>query len=151
MLGLCFVSLALFALSCSQDPSEVFVPGPSFSQSVQLSTAQGERATVRVEEPLILHAQRISGPWVEVARDSLAPDACWLVSPPPELEDEVAGNLRWLVEPPGSVTFNVELRLDFTREVRFSKPGIYQLSAQSSAWCKKPHSGNTVTVEVVGR
>jgi hypothetical protein len=146
-----FVLAVLLTVACSQEPSDVFVPGPSFSQSIHLSTAQGERATVRVEQPLVLHAQRNSGPWVAVKRGSLSPDSCWLASPPPDLEPEVAGNLRWLVEPPGAATFNVGLRLDYTREVRFSEPGIYQLSAQSSAWCTEPYSGNTLTVEVVGQ
>jgi hypothetical protein len=146
---LLFVLSLVFAVACSQEPSEVFVPGPSFSQSIRLATEHGERATVRVEQPLVLHAQRSSGPWVAVARASLPPDACWLVSPPAELEVEVAGNLRWLVEPPGAASFNVELRLDFTREVRFSRPGSYQLSADSQAWCRQPFSDNTLTVEVV--
>jgi len=140
----------LLVTACSQEPSEVFVPGGSFSQSIQLSTAQGDHATVHVDEPLILHAQRTSGPWVGAHRASLPPNACWLVSPPSSIEPEVAGNLRWFVEPPGPATFNVQLRLDRTREVRFSKPGVYHLSAQSSVWCAEPYTGNTLTVEVVG-
>ena len=144
------VLAVLLTAACSREPSEVFVPGPSFSQSIRLSTAQGERATVRVEQPLILHAQRTSGPWIAAERASLPPDACWLVSPPADTEPEVAGNLRWLVEPPDSATFNVQLRLDQTREVRFSRPGVYQLSAQSSAWCTQPYDGNNLTVSVVG-
>jgi hypothetical protein len=74
-----------------------------------------------------------------------------LAGAPPDIEPEVAGNLRWLVEPPGLATFNVELRLDQTREVRFSEPGVYRLSAESSVWCTEPYGGNTLTVEVVAK
>jgi hypothetical protein len=142
---------ALIVVACSYEPSEVFVPGPGFSQSIRLSTAQGERGIVEVGQPIVLHAQRRSGPWVVAERASLPPDACWLVSAPPELETEVAGSLRWFVEPPGAATFNLELRLDQTRDVRFSAPGTYHLSARSSAWCTEPYGGNTLTVEVVAQ
>ena len=124
------------------------MPGPSFQQSIHLSTAQGEYATVQVGQPLILHAQRSSGPWIKVKRDSLAPDSCWLTSPPADREAEVAGNLRWIVDPPGGATFNIDLRLDQTREVRFSVPGRYRLSAHSSVWCTESYAGNTLSVEV---
>ena len=142
------VAAALLNVACWHEPSEVFVPGPTFSQSIRLSTAQGDHAIVGVGQPLALHAQRRSGPWVLAQRASLPPDSCWLVSAPPEIEPEVAGSLRWLVEPPGAATFNVELRLDQTREVRFSETGVYHLSAQSSAWCTEPYGGNTLTIEV---
>ena len=151
MLGYAIVLAALLSVACSQEPSEVFVPGPSFTQSIHVSTARGERATVRVEEPLVLHARRHSGPWVAAERASLPPGSCWLVSPPPDLEAEVAGSLKWLVEPPEAAAFNIELRLDSTREVRFSAPGVYEISAQSSAWCTDPYGGNTLIVEVVDK
>jgi hypothetical protein len=143
-----FILAAALAVACSPEPSEVFVPGPSFQQSIRLSTAQGENATVRVAQPLVLHAQRSSGPWIKVKRDSLAPDSCWLTSPPADLDAEVAGNLRWVVDPPEGATFNTDLRLDQTREVRFSEPGRYRLSAHSSVWCTEPYAGNTLSVEV---
>jgi len=139
----------LLATACSPEPGRVFVPGPTFGQSIHLSTAQGEHARVRVGEALRLHAERRSGPWIEVPRASLPPGACWQVSPPPDLEPEVAGNLRWLVEPPDAARFNLGLLRDQSREVRFSAPGRYQLSARSAVWCTEPYGGNTLTVEVV--
>jgi hypothetical protein len=139
----------LLAAACSQEPAHVFVPGASFRQSIRLWTDQGERATVGVGDALVLHAQRSSGPWIATERAALSADACWLVAPPEDPEPEVAGNLRWIVEPPGAATFNVDLRLDQTREVRFSKPGVYHVSARSSVWCSDPYGGNTLTVTVV--
>lgn len=141
--------LALPVIACSRDVSVVFVPGESFRQSIQISTEQGEQATVKVGQPLVLHASRTSGPWLAREQRSLPPDACWLASPPPEHEVEVADNLKWSVDQPGVATFNVGLRSERTREVRFSAPGVYQLTAESSAWCGEPYGGNAVTVSVV--
>ncbi|MGH7469093.1 MAG: hypothetical protein ACRENP_14145 [Longimicrobiales bacterium] len=64
---------------------------------------------------------------------------------------EVADNLRWLVEPAGAASFNAGIRNDHIREVRFSRVGVYSVSAQSAAWCAPSYGGNTLTVEVVAR
>jgi len=142
-------AVLLLALACSPEPAEVWVPGPGFEQTIHITSAQGDRATVRVGEPLVLHAERRSGPWVRRARATLAPDdSCWLRSPPSSPEPEVAGSLRWLVDPPGSATFNLDLRTDATREVRFSEPGVYRLATRGSGWCGEPDSADTITVEV---
>jgi hypothetical protein len=137
--------------ACTAEPSEVFIPGPAFQQSIRLSTAQGERGTVAAGEPLVLLAERRTGPWVAAARSSLAAGACWLAAAPPQIEPEVADNVRWFVEPEGSASFNVEYRSDRTRQVRFSRAGSYRLTAQSAASCAPPFSGNTLRVEVVVR
>ncbi len=83
------------------------MPGDSYRQAVHLATAQGEHAVVRVSQAAVLHAKRESGPWVAADRDSLTADSCWLTSPPPPLEPEVADNVTWHVEPPGSAIFDV--------------------------------------------
>ena len=73
----------------------------------------------------------------------------WWRSQPPAFEEEVAGNLRWIVEPTGAARFNTDFRPDLTREVRFSKPGTYTLSATSNIYGKEPVSSKRVTITVV--
>ena len=133
---------------CSGDPPDrVFVPSASYSESLDVRTEQGDSARVAVGAPLILHGRRTSGPWIEVARGTLSPSACWMASPPDRVEDEIAGNLRWTADPP-EAEFNTDLRLDQTREVRFPRPGSYVLTAQSHGWCSDPYFGDTLWVEV---
>jgi hypothetical protein len=148
-LAVVLTALPLFE-ACTPEPSEVFVPGPAFHQSIQLTTARGDSATVRVGEPLLLHARRSTGPWVLTPRRRLAPDACWMRSPPPEVEAEVADNVRWLVEPAGTASFNLGIRADHAREVRFSSAGVYRLTAQSAGWCAPRFGGDTLTIVVAG-
>jgi len=146
MIHLILATLGLAA--CSREmPDQVFVPGPSYSESLDVRTEQGDSARVTVGSPLVLHGRRTSGPWIQVARSSLPPDACWMVSPPDPFEEEVAGNLRWTAHPT-EAEFNTDLRLDGTREVRFLRPGAYFLIAESSGWCSDPHIGDTLWIEV---
>jgi len=144
-----YLILATLVFSaCSGDlPDQVFVPGPSYYESLDVRTEQGDSARVTVGSPLILHAHRTSGPWIQVARNSLPPDSCWMISPPDPTEEEVAGSLRWTAHPP-EAEFNTELRLDQTREVRFLRPGTFHLTAESSGWCSDPHLRDTLWIEV---
>jgi len=119
-------------------PAEVYVPGARFTTTVVARTAGGDSATVRVGEPLVLHAVRRSGPWVIAAPDTLAPDAPWMIEPPPNPEIEVADNLHWIVEPPGAATFNLGVRPDHTREVIFEEPGTYTLIGRSATLTGEP-------------
>jgi hypothetical protein len=137
-------------VACSRPPDRVFVPAPSFEYTIEASTGKGLAPEVRVGEPLTLHANRSSGPWVEVVRPSLPTDACWIGRPPLHEEPEVADNLRWVVEPEGRATFNLGLTKDHTRVVRFAAPGRYALHAISSMWCSSPKASNVMTV-VVGK
>jgi hypothetical protein len=146
------LGMAALACGCSPEPEseQVFVPGPSFSQVVRISSSQGDEPRVAVGQPLVLHAARKSGPWVPAQRKALAADACWVAQPPGE-EAEVSDNLRWIAEPEGAATFNVTYRRDHTREVRFSAPGRYRLRARSSLWCSPPQESNDITVYVAPR
>ena len=147
------VCLAIALLSgCYSPPDFVFVPGEDFDQSLSIRSEQGLAATVRPDEGLVLHAVRTSGPWIEVRRDSLPVDACWWASPPEPVEEEVAGSVRWRSTPEEAAEFNLDLRTDGTREVRFSRPGVYDLTAESGAWCtSEPYSApETIRVEVSG-
>jgi len=147
-----YLILATLGLAgCSGDvPELVFVPGPSYSESLDVRTEQGDSARVAVGSPLILHGRRTSGPWMQVSSSSLAPGACWMASPPDRVEDEVAGNLRWTAYP-AEAEFNTDLRLDQTRVVRFSRPGAYFLTAQSHGWCSAPYFGDTLWIQVTSR
>jgi len=136
---------------CSDVPPVVFVPGSTFRESLFVASESGLRASVAVGEPLILHAERISGPWRQISRDSLPAGACWLRSAPPEYEPNVAANVRWEVAPDGSATFNVSPRDDGTRDVRFSEPGQYRVMATSASACGDPYSGDTILVVVTPR
>jgi len=141
-------TLALVLLAaCADEPSRVYVPAPSLTESLRAWTEQGDSATVRVGETLVLHAESFSGPWIEVDRDSLDADACWVVSPPVH-EEEVASSLRWHVDPSGAALFDTALRLDRSREVRFTSPGVYALTPESSSWCADPYTGNVLHVVV---
>ncbi len=68
---------------------------------------------------------------------------------PPSYEKEVAANLRWVVTPEGKARFNTSYRKDFTREVRFTEPGTYELYGISSAYGPEPVKSRTVTIKVV--
>ena len=144
-------SILLVCIAACSRPERVFVPGPSYSESIEARSELGDSATVRIGQPLTLHVQRRSGPWVEVDRSSLRPEACWLRSAPPALEEEVAANVRWLVDPTDGFEFNTDFRPDLTREVRFTEPGIYLLTPESSGWCSDRSVGNPLHVEVTAR
>ena len=143
--------LCVMALACSRDPPVVYVPGEAFHESLHISTGRGTSPVVGVDEPLTLHARRTSGPWVPRPRADVHGDVCWSRSPPPEVEHEVADNVRWLVNPDSVAVFNIRYRPDRTREVRFSKPGVYSLTAHSSTSCVIPASADTIAIRVIDR
>lgn len=134
--------------ACARPPERVFVPGKPFRHEVEVRTAQGPAARVRAGEWLTLHARRTTGPWMPVERRSLGSDGCWVASPPPADEAEVADNLRWVAAPEGKAEFNLDMLPDHTRRVRFSAPGRYVLQASSSTWCSPPAGSAELTVVV---
>ncbi len=148
--------LTILALLCPLIPAclpeantTVYVPGPSYSESLSITTEQGPLARVAPGQRLTIHATRRTGPWVAIRRDSLEQDTCWLVSAPPQHEPEVADNVRWFVDPNGPATFNLGMRSDRTRHVEFDTPGVYHLTAESASWCFEPFGADTLVVEVV--
>jgi hypothetical protein len=145
-------ALALFVpTSCIRQgaaPERVFVPGKSFKHSVEVRTQQGDTAIVHVGEWLSLSASRSTGPWIEVDRESLGPEGCWVAPPPSGVEDEVADNVTWSTEPKGVAEFNLGLLPDHGRRVRFSKPGPVVLRAMSATYCSLPARSNELTVMV---
>lgn len=92
----CACAMGLGALACRDDAprgsgSAVYVRAASYEEELHLMTARGKTARLRVEQPLVLHAQRRSGPWVAVPAHDLEPGQCSVASLPPQLEAEVAG------------------------------------------------------------
>ena len=140
--------LALCACSGERDLVYVPVDAPQAEVTVRASSAE-----VGVGEVVVLHAQRrYRAEWKQVPRHTLTPAQCWMQRPPPDLEPEVADNLRWQVSVPSAATFNTAPRPDRAREVVFSAPGEYVLNASSAVWCGPPAGirANDLVVRVRG-
>ncbi len=149
----CVVAILVFSyigiLGCTDHPPEfVYVPGESVQEEVRISAAS---TTVKVGESVILHGSRETRGLFRVEYKSLPEGACWWRSEPLAYESEVADNLRWTVDRTGSATFNVDLRKDHTREVKFSEPGLYRLQASSAVWCPPETWSNIIAIEVRAR
>ena len=140
--------LLLMLLACSSEPARVFVPGAPFKHVIEVRTAEGAAANIRVGEWLMLHGRRSTGPWIEVDRKGLGPDGCWVAPPPPAEEAQVADDLTWTTQPEGKAEFDSGLRPDHARRVRFAVPGRYRLRASSSTWCSPRVASNELTVVV---
>jgi len=127
-------------------PEKVFIPGPDVSTTVAISVSTKKAA---VDEPVILYASRTTSGFVEIPYDDVPSGVQWWRQMPPAFEKEVAGNLRWFVKPEGKAKFNTNLRKDFTREVRFTEPGTYEIYGISTGYGPEAVSSKTVTIEVV--
>jgi len=149
MKKLIVIALGLIFIAGCHDPPPpeyIFIPGPEISTTVTISVSTTRAA---VNEPVILYASRSANGFVEIPYAELPEGVQWWRRMPPGYEKEVAGNLRWFVEPEGSARFNTDLRKDLTREVRFSKPGVYRIHGVSSVYCPEPVSSKTIVLEVV--
>jgi hypothetical protein len=129
-----------------RSPEYVFVAGRGYSQVV---TAWSEHDVVKVNQPVVIHASRISGPFERVKRTSVDGRTRWWKREPPHQEPEVSGNLRWVVSPEGTALFNTRLRPDHAREITFSKPGQYVLRGYSAVWNGSPTASNEVRISVL--
>lgn len=148
LIAFSFLLAAVILQACSDPPPppNVYIPGSSFKVEVTISVPT---TTVSVDEPLVLHGQRRATGFMQVPYSDVPDGVQWWRSQPPAFEEEVAGNLRWIVEPTGAARFNTDFRPDLTREVRFSKPGTYTLSATSNIYGEEPVSSKRVTITVV--
>ena len=139
--------VALFGCG-GDDDAVVYIPGATFREELHIGADRGPVIRAQVGEPVVLSAQRRSGPWRAVRASEVEEEACSLASPPVELEVEVADNITWTVIPEGVATFNTGIREDRTRVVVFDVPGSYRLTAQSASWCGEPFGGDTLEVEI---
>jgi hypothetical protein len=123
-----FIALA----ACRETaPEHVYVPSPEYRQSLRIQIVGDSAQSLRAGAPLTLHAERRTGPWRLVARDSAMLTNCWWVRPPLAEEREVASSVTWRVDPADSVRFNLPQPPVMMREVRFARPGVYRLWAVS--------------------
>lgn len=130
-----FCAAFMFASGCEQQQPLVYVlEGP---QQVTL-TASASPTTVKVGEPVVLHAQRRTvGNWKQIPRDQLTPGQCWLYTKPPELEEEVAGSIDWEVQPENAVRFDNAVRMDQTRIATMMVRGRVTLRPLTTVRCEK--------------
>ena len=98
------------------------------------------------QEILLSASRKNHGGWIEVPRESLSPDDCWMVQPPDPFEEQVAGNVRWILTPPEHARFNLGLREDGKRSLVISEPGSYTLTATSSVWCGESVASDNLIV-----
>jgi hypothetical protein len=139
---------AFAATGCEQRSPMVYVlDGP---QDVTL-TVSASATDVKAGETVVLHAKRRSvGKWKQIPRDQLAQGQCWLYTPPPEVEEEVADNLEWEVHPENAVRFDTTFRMDHTRMATMMQKGRITLRPLTAVRCEKDRveEGRPIHIEV---
>ncbi|HKR33833.1 MAG TPA: hypothetical protein VJT10_03290 [Steroidobacteraceae bacterium] len=143
----CFAALTL-ALGCKQQSPMVYVLASE--QEVTL-TSSASASSVKQGEQVVLRVQRRAvGQWKQIPRDQLTPGQCWLYTPPPELEPEVADRMEWEVIPDRGVEFDATFRMDHTRIAVMVVAGSYKLTPYSPVTCEKDRvvQGPTIEIEV---
>lgn len=146
-----FVSLcAGLALcgGCKQQSPMVYVLASE--QEVTL-TSSASASSVKQGEQVVLHVQRRAvGQWKQIPRDQLTHGQCWLYTPPPELEPEVADRMEWEVIPDRGVELDPTFRMDHTRIAVMVAAGSYKLTPYSPVTCEKDRvvQGPTIEIEV---
>jgi hypothetical protein len=90
------------------------------------------------------------GEWKPIPRNQLTPGQCWLYTPPPELEQEVADNVEWVVTPELAVHFDETFRMDHTRIATMMRSGTIVLTPLSAVRCEKDRvvEGPAIRIEV---
>jgi hypothetical protein len=146
--ALIIVLASAFATGCKQQSPMVYVlDGP---QKVTL-TVSASATEVKAGETIVLHAQRRSvGKWKQIPRDQLTQGQCWLYTPPPELEAEVADNLEWEVEPENAAQFDMTFRMDHTRPATMTMKGRVTLRPFTAVRCEKDRveEGPVIRIQV---
>lgn len=137
---LCAVTLA----GC--DPVYIpYVPGPGFTQIIEVSADLPDSGDVAAGEWVSIRATRRSGPWV-LADSTTEDPPCERISPITD-ESEAGSKVQWLVEPPGRASFNTPAPPDYVRQIQFAQPGRYRLSATSNG-CGAPFESNSIEIVV---
>lgn len=146
--ALTLVLIAVCAAGCKQQSPMVYVlDGP---QDVTL-TVSASATEVKAGETIVLHAKRRTvGKWQQIPRDQLTAGQCWLYTPPPEVEEEVADNLEWEVLPENAVRFDTAFRMDHTRLATMVQKGRITLRPLTAVRCEKDRveEGRPIHIEV---
>jgi hypothetical protein len=138
--------LALAIAACDSGGGYIpYVPGPGFTQLLEISLELPDSAPVKVGEWVTMHATRESGPWVLQDSTMTEEPRCEEISPIIE-EWEAAGKVEWRVEPEGQVNYS-PLGAGGTRQIKFNQPGRYRVWATSEG-CGEPFLSNQVDVTV---
>lgn len=144
-----FLSAGLaFCAGCKQQSPMVYVLASE--QQVTL-TPSASASSVKRGEQVVLHLQRRAvGEWKQIPRDRLTPGQCWLYTPPPEVEPEVADNVDWEVVPEEAVQFDGVFRLDHTRVATMMRTGTVVITPFSAVRCEKDRvvEGPALRIEV---
>jgi hypothetical protein len=147
-LAACLPLLALLG-ACEPAKSKYvpYIPGPGFTETMHAAVRLPDSTTVlRPGEWATLHASRESGPWrLKTGEAANEKAACERTSPALQ-ESEVAAVVQWHVEPNKGVSYNVP-GASFERQIRFERPGTYQVWAVSRG-CKGQITSNRVEVVV---
>ena len=139
--------LALAIAACDSGGGYIpYVPGPGFTQLLEVSLELPDSAPVKVGEWVTMHATRESGPWVLQDSTMTEEPRCEEISPIIE-EWEAAGKVEWRVEPEGRVNYSVPGPPNFDRQIRFNQPGRYRVWAVSDG-CGAEFESNRVEVTV---
>jgi hypothetical protein len=144
------ILLSLLLVNCSDSvPTYVYVPGDNVAEKITISASTMK---VTTNTPIVLHASRSTNGYVKVKYAEVPKDVCWWEMQPPKFEKEVADNLRWYVTPDSSMQFiKREYKVEQTRRVEFTKPGVYSLYAESAVWCPPNTLSNTIKIVVTGK
>lgn len=114
-------------------------------------TPSTSASSVKQGEQVVLHLQRRAvGEWKQIPRNQLTPGQCWLYTPPPQLEQEVADNVEWVVTPELAVRFDETFRMDHTRIATMMRSGTIVLTPLSAVRCEKDRvvEGPAIRIEV---
>ena len=142
----------LVALAGCPDPDEVpeqvYVPASDYAQSLSIAMLGDSTHPPRAGEWVTLTAQRRTGPWRLVSRDSANLEQCWWRRPPDASEPEVAANVHWRATPAVDATFDDPEPPEMKRRVRFARAGTYTLTAESHGCPHSLASRDTITIVV---
>ena len=133
---------------CKQQSPMVYVLASE--QQVTL-TPSASASSVKQGEQIVLRVQRRAvGQWKQIPRDQLTPGQCWLYTPPPEVEQEVADNVDWEVVPEEAVQLDPVFRLDHTRIATMMRTGTIVITPFSPVRCEKDRvvEGPALRIEV---
>jgi hypothetical protein len=126
-----------FALAAGCKAQEPMVYVLASEQAVTLTPSvsatqlkQGEQIVLRVQ-------RRAVGEWKQIPRNQLTPGQCWLYTPPPEMEQEVADNVEWEVVPEEAIRFEGTFRMDHTRIGTVVRTGTIVVRPRSPVRCEK--------------